>query len=236
MKQQSDEPENMSLGQKAQIITNIMIYPALSVMVFLRRDIGYRMVNPKWLTGVTLVEIVISLIIHPRNGSPNALFLFAIASFAFGMVQRFKRWREVNNGVKQHSFYIGTSCFDSPKLPAFLRRNRRIARTADPILCVTVAMYSWQFFPALGFWLFFSGMCLAGFEGDVHRRDRNQTLDMVDSIITSEIQSDTIEEFEEAPNATPQEPAAGIPAGLGDDIHDHLKRRQPKQPTPQKGV
>jgi hypothetical protein len=235
MNQQSDRSDP-TLAQKAEIMTNIMIYPALTVMVFLRRDLGYRMVNPKWLTGVTLVEIVIAMIFHPRIGGPNALFFFAVTAFAFGMTQRFKRWKEFNRGVKQHSFYIGTSCFESPKLPEFLRRNRRIARTADPILCVLVGVYCWRYFPALGFWLFLSGMCLAGFEGDVHRRDRNQTLDMVDSIIVSEVQSDTIEEFEEAPNATPQEPAPGIPAGLGDDIHDHLKRRQPKRPMPQKGV
>ncbi len=210
-----------------------MLYPALTVMVFLRRDLGYRIVNPKWLFGVALVEIVISLILH-TPGRLNVLFLFAVASLACGLIQRFKRWREVNRGVKQHSFYIGTSRFERAALPMFLRRNRRIARSVDPIVCVLTGLYLWQFFPAFGFWLFFAGMCLAGVEGEVHRNDRNQTLDMVDSIITSETQRDVVQEFEDNPKPRQTESITGIPAGLGDDIHNNLKRRKPKQPPPLK--
>ena len=194
------------------------------------------MVNPKWLIVVTLVEMVLSAILHTNNGRLNALFLFAVTAFILGMFQRIKRWQELNRGVKQHSFYIGTSPFEFAGLPAFFRRNRRIARTIDPIVCVLTGLMIWQYFPALGFWVFFSGVCLAGVEGDVHRRVRNQTLDMVDSLIVAEIQSETIEEFEEALPETRQAPPPAIPSGLGDDIHDRLKRRQPKRPTPQKGV
>jgi hypothetical protein len=108
--------------------------------------------------------------------------------------------------------------------------------SSAPPICVLTGLMVWQYFPALGFWVFFSGVCLAGVEGDVHRRVRNQTLDMVDSLIVAEIQSETIEEFEEAPPERPQGPPSAIPSGLGDDIHDHLKRRRPKQFPPQKGL
>ena len=217
-------------------MNNLIIYPALTVMVFLRRDLGYRIVNPKWLIGVTLVEILISAIFRPHDmaNSPNALFLFAILTLILGMGQRFKRWRELNRGFKQHSFYIGTSYFDFPWLPMFLRRNRRIARTVDPIFCIIIGVMIWQYFPALGGWMFFSGVCLAGLEGEVHRKERNQTLDMVDSIVASEIQGETVEEFEEDPTPEQQRPTSGVPSGLGDDIHQNIKRRKPKQRPPQK--
>jgi hypothetical protein len=57
---------------------------------------------------------------------------------------------------------------------------------------------------------------------------------MVDSIITSEVQSDTVQTFEEDPGPKQERPASAVPSGLGDDIHDNLKRREPKQRPPEK--
>ena len=53
---------------------------------------------------------------------------------------------------------------------------------------------------------------------------RNWDLDMVDGLINAEIQSETVEHFERPPDAQ-QQPASGIPTGLGEDIQENMKRR-----------
>jgi hypothetical protein len=222
------------MNEPEDIARNFRFYPALTVMVFLRRDLGYRLVNPQWLIVVTVVEIIISIIIPPTNNHVNALFIFAIIALITGMGQRLKRWREFNRGLKQHSFYIGTSYFDFPWMPLFLRKNRRIPRKIDPLVCVIVGVILLPYFTGLGLWLLIAGLCLYGFERDVHRMERNQTLDMVDSIITSEVQSDTVQTFEENTGPTQERPAPAVPSGLGNDIHDTLKKRDTKPRAPQK--
>lgn len=217
----------MSLGEKTDFVRKLMAFPALSVMVFLRRDLGYRILNPAWLIGVTLVEIVIASLNRPTSAnSLNGLLAFALATFGIGMIQRFKRWREIAKGVRQHSFYIGTSDFDFRWLPASLRRNRRIARTIDPLFCIIAGLIARQYAPALGFWLVFAGVCLAGFEADVHRRELDRKLDLVDGLIGSEFQGDIVEQFDEAPDSRSQQPNSGVASGMADDIHENLRRRK----------
>lgn len=205
----------------------LMQFPALSVMVFLRRDIGYRLVSPLRLIAITGILFVGSVLAQPRNADAQPMFLlvFALCFFILGMFQRIKRWWEFNRAVRQHSYYIGTSRFDFHWLPAFCRRNRRIARLIDPIVCVLIGV---AFFPvshALAVWLIFSGFCLRSYEYIIHQRERNSELDMVDGLIDAERQGQTVAQFETVSNPRPRQQATGIPTGLGPDVREHIKRR-----------
>ena len=208
-----------------------MQFPALTVMVFLRRDLGYRMLNPLGLIAVTGILFVIAILSQPDNADSGALglLLFALAAFILGMGQRQKRWKELNRGVRQHSYYIGTSPFEKLRwLPMFCRRNRRSARLIDPIFCVAIGFALFPVSRLLAMWLIFSGVCLRSFEYTVHHRELNLNLDMVDGLIVSEVQGQTVERFEESPGAEPQQPTTGIPTGLGPDILENIKRRKAK--------
>ena len=184
---------------------------------------------------MSLVEIVAS-VVFPGGGRSKALFYFAIVSFALGMYQRFKRWQELKRGVRQHSFYIGNSRLSFPWLPAFFRRNRRVERFLDPILCLIFGTILLFYLPLLGFWLAMAAACLRVFEADIYEKEQNRQLDMVDSLIISDIQGQVVEKFEGPPSSpAPQTLESNVPTGMAADIHEHIKRRKAKQQPPQKG-
>jgi hypothetical protein len=227
--------EDLPLSQKAQVTRNMMPYVALTIMVFLRRDLGYRIVNPTFLFGASVVEIIASVII-PGGGRSKALFYFALVSFALGMYQRLKRWKEFQRGVRQHSFFIGNSRLAFPWLPAFFRRKRRVERFLDPIFCFILGTILLFYLPLLGFWLAMAAACLRVFEAEVYEKEQNRELDLVDSLINSDIQGQVVEKFEGVPSSPRQQTLeSNVPTGMADDIHEHLKRRKAKQPPPQKG-
>ena len=205
-------------------------FPALSVMVFLRRDLGYRLLNPLSLIAVTGLLVVVSVLAQPGNADARPVFLivFALCFFSLGMFQRLKRWRELNRDVRQHSYYIGTSPFDFHWLPMIFRRNRRLARFIDPLFCALIGAAFIPFSHALAMWLLFSAFCLRAYEYAIHKKERHLNLDTLDGLIVSEAQAETVERFEPTPGARPQPPSSGIPTGMGQDVGEHIKRRKTK--------
>ncbi len=59
---------------------------ALTVMVYLRRDLGFRLMNPLRLMAVTGFLFVGSVFAQQGNSDANPMFLlfFAVGAFAFG--------------------------------------------------------------------------------------------------------------------------------------------------------
>lgn len=233
--QQQTKFEQLPFGQRIQVVHNLMPYPALTVMVLLRGDLGYRMVNPVWLGGITVFEIVLAVCLNPVNSRFNPLFIFALISFAFGMYQRFKRWREIERGARQHSFFMGTSRFHFSWLPMFCQKNRRVERFVDPILVFIIGSFLLPFMPLFGFYLAMAGAFLRVFESDIYEKEKNQNLDITDGIIVSEIQGQVVEKFEESPVANQQQPASGLSSGLGDDLRDQIKRLKETKTKATKG-
>ena len=205
----------------------LMQFPSLSVMVFLRRDIGYRILHPGILAAVTGALVTVTVLSAPDNpdARPMDLLVFALLFFVIGMYQRIKRWTDLKRGIIQHSHYIGSSPFDFRWLPRFCRINRRIPRFVDPIFCTVLGMVLFPVSRALSMWLVFSGLCLRSYEYQINRRQLNYDLDMMDSLVMSARQAHIMEQYDGTPNSQPQ-PAAGIPTGLADDIRDHIRNRK----------
>ena len=208
----------------------LMQFPALSVMVFFRHDLGYRLLDPLRVLGITIFLIFFGVLAQPGNESaePIALFYFAICFFVLAVVQRIKRWFQFNRAVRQHSYYIGTSPFAFRWLPEFMHRNRRVARFIDPLFCGLIAFAFYPLSHALTCWLIFSAFCLRAYEYMIHERDRNLEMDNIDGLIHAERQGRTVEQFENVQDARPQNQATGIPTGLGHDVREHIKRRRTK--------
>ena len=230
---QPQPDRGLNFSEKMRMMENLMVFPALSVMVLLRKNLGYRLLNPGWLGGVALFLFVIGGL---ATGTPNhgALQWFAGLVLWAGLVQRLRRWRDLRRGVVAHSYYIGDSRLLCRWFPAFLRRNRRFTRFFDTSLCILGGVFLLEPCRPLGLWLLLSGFALRVLESRVLRRSRERDLDTVDSMIESEEQTETVEEFIERPrqNGHPQGAAGSIPTGLSPDLERLVKKRHGQSLSP----
>ncbi len=219
------------MRRKIEIVESWAQFPALTLLVFLRRDLGYRMLNPVWLVGITLFMIaIVGLASETRR--PDDLLIFALATLTLGLYQRYNRWQEFCRGIQHHSYYIGTSFLERFRWPEFLRRDRRISRYLEPLLCGLIGVLLLPYTPTLAWWIIFSAICLRAVEHSVFRKELTRHLDTLDGLVNSEIQGQMVEHFS-SPSAHEQaEAAQGIPTGLGADIHERIKARKPGPPTP----
>lgn len=199
-------------------------YPAMTVMVFLRQRIGYRLINPFSLAATTALLALVGSAANPDT-RPQDLILFVLTATSLGFGLKIRRWLEFRRGIKQHSYYIGTSIFDSPRLPSFLRRHRRVARFIDPAVCILAGVLLIPYSTLLGIWLFISGASLKVFEDLVHRKELNEQMDLIDGMVSAERYGDTMDRFSDVPKAASPRPgkARGIPTGLGPDIRRYTE-------------
>ena len=209
----------------------LMQFPALTVMVYVRRDLGFRLMNPLRLMAVTGVLIVISVFAQQGNPDTNPLFLvfFAVGALILGIGQRIKGWWKLNRGIQQHSYYIGTSLLRFRFLPDFVRRNRRVERFIDPIFFLLIGLAIYPIARALACWLVISALSLRYYEFAIHERDRDLDLDTIDGLINAENQSQTVEQYEDVQDTRPPQQATGIPTGLGQDVREHIRNRKNKR-------
>ena len=199
-------------------------FPALTLMVLLRRDIGYRLLNIGVLTAVFGILAIVTVLATPGNESANTtpLLVFAGIGYFNGIAQKIRRWRSMNRGIVIHSYYLGSSPFAFPWLPDFMLRNRRVARFGDPIICAIIGLSLFSFSHALSVWVTFSAFCLRAYEHQIFQRELHRGFDFEDSIIEAEI---VIEQQNPAPNASQNQETSGIPSGLGNDIKSKIRSK-----------
>ena len=234
MLEQLERFNQMSLFEKTALMQRLAVFPALTVIAWSRKDVGYRLLNPLWLTGAVLAMLAVAAFCKPAT-LPVILAGYAGFVLLAGCSQRFKRWREFRRGVRQHSFYLGSSPFDYRWLPGFCRRNRRIARLVEPLFWIGFGLLLFPHLPAFGGWFVFSAICLAVVEAAVQEQEVKRQMDMVDGLVTSEIQAGTVEQFTEPAGSSPATQAAseGIATGLSPELKELMKRRS-RRTTPPK--
>ena len=133
MRQQIDEDvqrpfEDMGWAERIDFVQRLSFYPALTVMVFLRRGLGFRMVKPNTLLIVALMLFAVGKYIPSTEYPPAtpsvfynptfndvAMMVFAVAVLLFGLVHRRRRWEDFRDGLPWHSYNEG----DSWLLPFF---------------------------------------------------------------------------------------------------------------------
>jgi hypothetical protein len=237
MPAQNQPTQELTLSEKAKIIQYLALFPALSIMVFIRRKIGFRLLKPSWLIGIAMFLWFINgitdlgfLIFQPAG------FLFAEfpwVMLAFGFFERYRRWKELCNGERWHTMSPGISYLEVLPLPAFLKSHRRIYRFVEPIGCFIGAMLIGIFFSeALARWIAFSSICLFIYEQTLYEKQLERDLDVLDSLIAAEVQGETVEHFSgEQPEAKERSirETGGIPTGVAFDIHRQIERRRAKQ-------
>lgn len=199
-------------------------FPALTLMVLLRRDIGYRLLNVGVLTAVFGLLAVVTVLATPGNQAANTtpLLVFAGIGYFNGIAQKIRRWRSMNRGIVIHSYYLGSSPFAFCWLPDFMLRNRRVARFGDPIICAIIGLALFPFSHALSVWVTFSAFCLRAYEHQIFQRELHRGFDFEDSIIEAEI---VIEQQNPTPNSSQNQESSGIPSGLGNDIKSKIRSK-----------
>ena len=73
-------------------------------------------------------------------------------------------------------------------------------------------------------------MCLRVFEDAVRRKELNQSLDIIDGLVESNVHTEEVERFDPTPGKQPrqrqQQPTTSVPTGVGSDIAKQIKRRK----------
>ncbi len=235
---------DLTISQKIDFVLWLLEFPALTVLVFLRRRVGYRTLKPLRLF------IVASLLCY--LGNPQAqlfnlgerlipidvstpLSIFGTLVLIVGLVQRWLRWREIRKGVMWHTYSRGVSYFEFLPL-----RIDYIYRYVDPaaafVAGVLIAQVPWC--RGLGTWIVLSSFGLFLLEQYLHDKQLAHDLDILDSLFISEVQSQVVQHFTggagegAAGQRTSLADTAGIPTGVAADIAAQIERRRKDRPPP----
>src|SRR5450755_2873912 len=109
------QQEAITFEQKVNILQNITLFPALTVMVFLRRKVGYRFLDMLKIQAMVVLLLAYgafsTLSFGPTAGGMVTLFAFAVLIAA--IIERRLRWRDIKRGVSWHTYSRGISWFSS---------------------------------------------------------------------------------------------------------------------------
>jgi hypothetical protein len=229
---QEQQEQALTFQQKINILQYLTLFPALTVMIFLRRRIGYRfldMLKIQFMFIALLAYGTFSTITFgPQAG--GIIFLFSLAMLITAIIERRIRWNEIRRGVSWHTYSRGISWFSSfLPLPEIT-----VKRFIDPAAVLILGIGLFFVVRPLGFYLLLSAVCLFLFETIDFQKQIDRMLDQLDSLSESEVVSQNIEYFEHGGTAGNRslEETAGIPTGVAADLEDAIARRRAKIPAP----
>jgi hypothetical protein len=234
MADQTRLDDDMTYSQKKALIESLSIYPALMIMIFIRRRIGFRLLKSNWIVGIAVVLLALTAM-FPVAAQPFPIVMvgFALAMGALGTVQRYHRWCEICTGVRWHTYAPGLSYLERFPWPVFFLRCRRIYRFLDPALCIILGTIAGFLSHLLGSVILLSAVALAVYENALFERMLENDLNILDGLVAAEVQVETVKHFEGAkqPEEIQRtlEETAGIPTGVAPDIHHQVQLRRAKQ-------
>ena len=218
--------DRLSLPEKIERVQWLCLFPALTVMVLLRRNIGIRLFGGG---AAVMLLLLFCLAQGTGDGISGPLFFVHACVFLFcGGRQCAKRWREFRRGGGVHSRYIGDSVFERWPWPNFMRRERRICRYVEPGITFALGLLLMSACPLFGMWIALCGLCLRLFEGVVYRREIERQMDMADSIIESDMHAETVSRLlNHADQAESPITSSSIATGNAADTRSASRRRTP---------
>jgi hypothetical protein len=226
-----------TLDQKINIVQNLTLFPALISMIFLRRKLGYRFLDQMKIQIIFVLLLAYSgfstISVGASAGAIMTLFAFAVLIAA--IIQRRLRWNDIKKGVSWHSYSRGVSWFNS-----FLPLNETIVkRFIDPASALIAGGILFFLIRPLGFVILASATCLFIFETIDFQKQIDQMLDMLDSLVESEVVSSNADYYQGGSQSErPVEETAGVPTGVSPDLAAAIerKRRRQSQPLQQQAV
>jgi hypothetical protein len=214
------------------LITLLLAVPSLSVMVLLRRKIGYRTLQP-WMLMLAFLALfamgawsLISGSFASRNlGVTNALMLIiAFVMAASGFAQRRGAWKRIATGARWHTKSRGISFLAALPFPEHV-----VQRFVEPIFCIVAGFILMPTVSVmLGLWLAFSGACLGVLEGIIYDVQLNKMLDQLDGLVEAEVAAENNAFFSQGQTErqTPGiESMAGITVGFAPELQHLVNKR-----------
>jgi len=236
MPSQTQQNQDLTLSEKMKIVQYLAIFPALTIMVFMRRKVGFRMLTPTRLISMAFFLWIIGDLIGmlPFTQPPGFIYdRFPLLLIVVGFLERYRRWKELCNGERWHTLSPGISYIEFLPLPPMLRAHRRIYRFLDPLACFVFSMFFGVFFSQpLARWFAFSSFCLFIFEQTLFEKQLDRDLDILDGLVAAEVQTETVEHFAGPQPGEKQrsiEETAGIPIGVAFDIHRQIELRRARE-------
>jgi hypothetical protein len=231
MMQQQQPQQHTTLAEKVETTAALALFPAMTIMVFLRRKLGYRFLDPMKILGMALVLWVLSAFsaVSGNIASALPLTLFAVIFLIVGYAQRRTRWWDIRYGVSWHSYSRGISWFSY--IPFWPLSETSVKRFIDPAAAAIVGVILAFIFPWLGYYIVFSAVCLFIFEAADYERSINRMLDQLDNLVESEVVSGNVAYYAGEGQAAqrPLEETAGIPTGTDPDLAAAIERRKVHQ-------
>src|SRR5579859_5456544 len=162
MMQSQQSQSTMTLTEKMELVAALSLFPALTIMVFLRRKVGYRFLSPLRLQAMALLLWVLSAfsVFSGNTLSVSPLIVFSLAMLIAGYVERWLRWQDIKSGLSWHSYSRGISWF-SHYVPL---NETAVKRFVDPAAAAIIGLALSFLFPWLGYYIMFSAVCLFIFE------------------------------------------------------------------------
>ena len=136
------------------------------------------------------------------------------------------------HGVRWHTFCVGISYLELIPWPPIIASHRRVYRYIEPVACFLVGLLvSGIISRPLGIWIMFSSLALSVFEQTLFEKHLERDLDILDGLISAEVQGETAKFFDGPQPGEKQrtlEDTAGIPTGVAPDIHRQVEIRRAK--------
>jgi hypothetical protein len=223
--------QQTSLTDKMKIVQTLAVFPAITLMVFIRQKIGFRMLKPSRLIAVAIFIMFIDGLCSTFGHQTGMLFTeFPWVMLGFGFYQRHRRWKELGRGELLHTQSPGISYLERLPLPQFLLEQRRIYRFVEPLLCFIAAMIIGVFISRpLAQWIAFSSFALFIFEQTLYEKALEHELEELDGLITAEVKAKIAEHYSGTQTDQEQltlEQSAGLPSGVSKDIQKQIQLRR----------
>jgi len=176
-----------------------LMFPSNSVIVFLRKNLGYRLMRP-WIFGAIFLFLAftgfggfVSFILSggatggiETGGGSMPLLIYALALAVLAFIHRRRGWKLVlRKDDPVHTMSRGDSYLAMllPFIPEWV-----IQRYVEPLLLLALGYYLARLqWTVLGLWLMLSSACLAGIESVVLEHSINAMLDPLDDKIEAKM-------------------------------------------------
>jgi hypothetical protein len=218
----------ISPSETVKLIQAISAIPALPVMVFLRKNIGFRRLKLTYVLPIALLIFFFGVF------STNwTLIAFGLAFGIMGYYQNWRSWTDLKKGKLWHTYSDGISWLEYLPLPEFLYEEERIYRFLDPLAGYAVSVLLWAIpiTRPLATGLFFSAVFLAIHQQQGYDFRLNQWLDFNDNQANMEAVSSWSRRAQKKQKATvPMRDVEsyGISTGVGADIRKRIEERRPR--------
>jgi hypothetical protein len=222
------QDQSVTFEQKVNVLQHVTLFPALTVMVFLRRKIGYRFLDPLKIQIAVLflwVYGAFSMFLFGPVGS--AVYVFSFVVLIAAIIERRIRWREVKRGMRWHTYSRGISWCTSflPFSETFVKRF------VDPAVILFSAIVLYFFLRPLSFYLLLSAVCLFLFETIDFQKGVGRMLDQLDRVVESEVIAENAEYYAQGGGLKGRslEETAGISTGTDPDLARAIEQRKARQ-------